>query len=271
MWRTRSLHQCAALMSFAVTLAGCAHALKELPPLREVVGGSEGHAASEVDDLLARAQDLYAKRTAEGVKQAADLWLAAAAADPSRVEGLLGAARAHVWVTEHAPDAEARLDAATRAVQEAGWCARIAPAEPACDYWLGAALGVQARERPTTGLSALPRIVESFERAAASSPGLEEGGPDRALALVYLKAPGWPAGPGDLDLAVEHARKAVALAPGHPPNHLTLAEVLARTGDVEGRREACRRALDLAEQRSRSGDPDAPEWILQAQRALAGP
>src|SRR5206468_9879056 len=103
----------------------------------------------------------------------------------------------------------ARLRAATRAVQAAQWCERVSAEKPECQYWLGAALGVQAREKPSTGLSALPMIVEAFKRAAVADPALEDGGPERALALLYARAPGWPTGPGDPDLGLEHARKAV--------------------------------------------------------------
>src|SRR5207247_2093769 len=82
----------------------------------------------------------------------------AATADDAPIEALLGAVRADVWLTDHESDPEARGRAAAAAVEAAQWCARRRPAEPACDYWLGAALGVQARERPATGLSALPEI-----------------------------------------------------------------------------------------------------------------
>lgn len=256
-------------MAVCLGLAGCVHALKALPPFREVAGHPGGHVPSDVNDLLARAQALYATRTRDSVTQAAAVYLNAAAADPARTEGLIGAARAHVWLTEHEPDGAARLEAARKAVAEAGWCGRTAPAEPACNYWLGAALGVQARERPSTGLSALPRILESFKKAEAASPGLELGGPDRALALVYLKAPGWPAGPGDPEEGLAHARKAVALAPEYPPNLLALAEALAATGHRDESRESYDLALDLARKRAKAGDPDAEEWIEEAQTALS--
>ena len=39
-----------------------------------------------------------------------------------------------------------------------------------------------------------------FHSAAEGDPTIEDGGPDRALALTYLRAPGWPTGPGAPDL-----------------------------------------------------------------------
>src|SRR5262249_38588973 len=79
-------------------------------------------------------------------------------------------------------------------------------------------------------LSALPEIEAAFKRAASRAPDLEGAGADRALALLYLRAPGWPAGPGDPDLGLEHAKKAVAARADLPPHQLALAEAPAATG-----------------------------------------
>jgi tetratricopeptide (TPR) repeat protein len=129
---------------------------------------------------------------------------------------------------------------------------------------------VQARERRSTGLDALPQIEQAFKRAAVEAPSLEEGGPDRALALLYLRAPGWPTGPGDPDLGLMHARKAVQLSPAYPPNQLALAEALKATGDAEESASTYQRALDLARSRAAARDPDASEWIEEAEKALKG-
>ncbi|HXI04602.1 MAG TPA: hypothetical protein VNI57_15615, partial [Candidatus Saccharimonadales bacterium] len=114
-------------------------------------------------------------------------------------------------------------------------------------------------------------IVDAFRQAASIDPNLEDAGPDRALALLYVRAPGWPTGPGDPDLGLEHARKAVSLEPDYPPNQLALAEALGATGDAEGARAAASRAMDLARAREAQGEPDAPEWIDEAKKALKSP
>jgi len=204
------------------------------------------------------------------VREAAQLFLDAARADATRVEALVGAARAQIWLVDHETEPIARREAATSAVHAAQWCGRIDPENPACSYWLGAALGVQARERRSTGLDALPLIEEAFKKAAVEAPTLEEGGPDRALALLYLRAPGWPTGPGDPDLGLMHARKAVQLSPAFPPNQLALAEALKATGDAEESARTYQRALDLARSRAEARDPDASEWIEEAEKALKG-
>ncbi len=249
-----------------LAVAGCAPALRQPPAIHEVAAQGRTGSPEEVDGLLARAEELFSRRDLQAARQAAEVFLDAAAADPERIEGLVGAARAEVWLTEHDLEPASRGRAAMEAVRAAQWCERIAAASAVCAYWLGAALGVQARERPSTVVSALPKIKEAFERAARGAPTLEEAGPDRALALFYLRAPGWPGGPGDPELGLEHARKAVALSPEYPPNLLALAEALLATGDSAGARRAIATALELARRGAPAGDPDAPDWRREAER-----
>jgi hypothetical protein len=194
----------------------------------------------------------------------------AARADPSDAAALVSLARASVWLVDHEPSEPERDAAARQAVQAAQWCEQAAPRDAVCAYWMGASLGVQARERRTTALDALPRILQAFQRAQAGDPAQDEAGPDRALALFYLRAPGWPSGPGDADLGLEHARAAVERSPAWPPNLMALGEALEKTDDHAGSREAYGKALSLAEERAAAGDPDAGEWIEEIQGKLAG-
>jgi hypothetical protein len=251
---------------------GCAAALKEPRPLGDLAGGPPGSAPpadpAEIEALVSRATALLAERDVDKTKTAAQMFLRAAAADTAPVEAVLGAVRAQVWLTDHETDPRARQEAASAAVETAQWCGRKAPVNPECDYWLGAALGVQARERPSTGLKALPRIEELFRRAAQALPTLDEAGPERALALLYVRAPRWPTGPGDPDLGLRHARTAVELRPDYPPNRLALAEALLATGDRGAGRLEYRRALDLARAMADEGDRDAPDWVAEAEKGL---
>ncbi len=269
---------------------GCAAALKEARPLPAIAAGTPAAVdagappldAAALDELVARAGALYQARGLDEVgrarvREAADLALRAAAADPDRTDAIILSVRSRIWLADHEAASAGREAAATAAVEIAQLCGRAGP-EPApaasplpaaCVFWLGAALGVQARERPSTGLSALPMIEAAFKDAAAREPLLDDAGPDRALALLYLRAPGWPTGPGDPDLGLEHARRAVSLKPDYPPNLLALAEALAATGDPSGSSAQHALALELARAAGAGGEPDAAEWILEAERALA--
>jgi tetratricopeptide (TPR) repeat protein len=255
------------LLLSLLILEACASSLRELPPLSDprTSAPDPGKAAS----LLARAEILYATRAPADVREAARHYLEAARENPPGIAALIGAARTGVWLADHEAAPAHREDAAGRAVDAARWCAQAAPADAACDYWLGAALGVQARERRTTALDALPRIEAAFRRAAERDPLLDQAGPHRALALLYLRAPGWPTGPGDPDRGLEEARKAVELRPDHPPNRLALAEALLAAGDKKEAMEVYRQARDAAAAASAAGDLDAAEWLDVAEKALA--
>jgi hypothetical protein len=257
----------AAGCALAAALA-CAPALERGPPapLPAPAGGA-GRPAAE---LLREARAAFARRPdAAAVAEAAELFRAAAAADPAATEGVEGAVHAELWLARHRRDGAAeRAAAAVRLGQE---CLRRAPDAAGCDYALALALGVQARERPGTVREGLELMVEHLRRAASRQPALDDAGPHRVLAILRLRAPAWPLGPGDPEEGLAEARRAVALAPDFPPNQLALAEALAAGGDGEAGREAARRALALAERRAAAGDPDAPGWAEEARAALAAP
>jgi hypothetical protein len=264
----------AAGVATALLLARCAPALREPPPVTQmnVDAGAPAPpaAAQDVDALLGEGESRFARRPDRAeVRAAQRAFLAAAQADDKRIEGLLGLARAASWAIEHEPDAAERARLVALAIEAAQWCGRRSPASPACDYALGQALGQQARESPSTSRDGLDKMVQALERTAAADPGLDHGGPDRVLALVYLRAPGWPLGPGDADAGLACAEKAVSLAPAHPPNQLAFAEALARNGRARAAAAAYARALALAREREAAGDPDAAEWIGEAERGSA--
>ncbi len=254
----------------ALFAAACASALKEPPPVA-VLGGAQPDSGERADELLRRADAAWARRgdgdaggALAAVRQAQQLYLSAARTDEADVAGLVGAARTSTWLVEHETDPGLRAELATTAVQAGQWCQRRAPGDPRCDYWLALGLGQQARERPSTALDGIDRMVELLRKTIAADPALDEAGPQRALALVLLRAPGWPAGPGDAEEALAQARAAVQLRPDYPPNQLVLAEALARNGDPDGASAALDRARALTRTREKAGDPDAAGWLVEA-------
>jgi tetratricopeptide (TPR) repeat protein len=258
------------MVVFQTAAIGCTPALRE-PPDVQVLSGNPliEDGPERVDGLLGEGEALYARRPETGVvKEAEARFLEAAALDSTRVEGLIGAVRALAWRVEHEPSADVRASLATRAVQVAQWCALRAPEDPRCDYWLAIALGIQSRERPSTATSGVEAMVAALRRAATEDPKLDRGGPWRVLALVLIRAPGWPAGPGDPEEGLTLAERAVRIDPSYPPNLAAWAEGLRKTGDVEGARNAWRDAAEIAEALAASGHPDAREWA-EAYRTLS--
>ena len=144
--------------------AGCASALKEPPPIatlqREPTGSVPANA------LLQEAAEEYAKRPdPAAVRRAEGLCLAAAQADASQAAGLVCAIQAKSWLADRETDLKVRTDLAVSAVQAGQWCLRREPASVPCKFWLAVALGLQARDRPTTVEDGLKRMVQLLREA----------------------------------------------------------------------------------------------------------
>ncbi len=264
----------AAIAWSAILLAGCASSLRPPPPVGTLGAGKQPGAAElqagDVPGLLEQAATLFARRPdVTAVTQARESYLAAARADESRVEGLLGGVVTGAWLIEHSTDSGRRRELSTAGVQLAQWCRERAPERIDCDYRLALALGQQARERPATAADALPRITALLAKVIAAAPELDDAGGHRVLALVLLRAPAWPIGPGDPAEGLTQASAAERLAPSYPPNLLALSEALARNGSRDEALATCGRAEQAARERLAAGDPDAGEWLEQATRAAA--
>ena len=244
----------AAAGFLVVFLAGCAPALREPAPLPTVPGAPV--------DAFAEAQRAWAARPdPASVDRALRLYLQAAEADPTGTAGLLGAAEAAGWLIEHERSGAKRVELGGTAVQAAQWCRKRDPSSPACAYRLAIAVGQQIREHPTTAADGLPTMIRLLREAATLDPALDHGGPHRVLALVLLRAPGWPVGPGDVDDGLVQAKAATAVDPSYPPNQLALAEALEKTGAEEEGKARRAHAREEAARRAQRGDPDAADWL----------
>jgi hypothetical protein len=163
-------------------------------------------------------------------------------------------------------DAKIRERLAADAGRDAQACLERAPQAAACLYYHAIALGLEARAHPLRAGEALKRMLDALAGAEAADAGIDEAGPARVKALVLIKAPAWPLGPGDAEAGLASARGAVSLKPQYPPNVLALAEALAKTGDTRGAREAYARARELCQALPPSQDRD--DWLRQAEQAL---
>jgi hypothetical protein len=130
-------------------------------------------------------------------------------------------------------------------------------------------MGLQARAYPTHGgLRLLGDMLQTLSNVEAADPDYDHAGPARVQALVYLRAPTWPIGPGDADTGLQAARRAISRQPDYPPNLLALAEAQLKTGDENGARANYTRARDLAQ--ALPAGPDRDDWLRQANDVLEG-
>jgi hypothetical protein len=183
------------------------------------------------------------------------------------VDELAAAVAADARRSETETDSKIRDQLAADANRDAQACLDQAPQAAPCLYYHAIALGLDARAHPLHAGDSLKAMIESLSRADAVNPEFDQAGPARVKALVLVKAPAWPLGPGDPDAGLASARRAVSLRPQYPANVLALAEALAKTGDVSGARENYLHARDLALALPPSSDRD--DWVRQADQALA--
>jgi hypothetical protein len=187
-------------------------------------------------------------------------------AEPSSIAGLAAAIEADAKRSDHEPDSKIRTELAAQAGRDAEACLSREPQAAACLYGRAVALGLEARAHPTRAGEALSGMLDTLGRAESVDPNYDEAGPARVRALVLIRAPGWPLGPGDAEAGLVAARRAAMLRPNYPPNLLALAEALAKTGDSSSAREAYARAREAALALPSAADRD--EWLRAADQGL---
>jgi tetratricopeptide (TPR) repeat protein len=252
-------------MLLLLLCCSCATALHKPQSIESIAAPPQAGAAQ----LLEEADAAWTRRVEPGQAAAAEnLYLQAARADPRNAAAFADAIRAKAFRLGREKDGGERTRLAESAVVVGQLCEEHAPAAPACDYWLAAALGLQARERTATAKDGLSRMTDLLHRALLKDPSIDRAGPHRLLAIVLLRAPSWPLGPGDPGAALPEAEAAVRAEPDFPPNQLALGEALRKNGRSDEARTAYARALRLATDAATRGDPDAAGWVDEARAAL---
>jgi hypothetical protein len=187
---------------------------------------------------------------------------------PGSVPLLAAAIAADAKRSEHENNAKIRAALATHALSDAQACLAREPQAAACLYGHAVALGLEARAHPTRAAGLLTTMLESLSSAEAADPDYDQAGPERVRALVLIRAPGWPLGPGDAEAGLAAARRAVALRPAYPPNLLALAEALAKSGELNAARQTYQQVRVAA--LALGPSPDRDGWLNEADSALRG-
>lgn len=168
--------------------------------------------------------------------------------------------------SDHESDSKVREQLAVQAGRDADLCLAREPQAAACLYGRAVALGLMARAHPTRAGENLNSMLDALAKTEIADSSYQEAGPARVRALVLLRAPGWPLGPGDTEAGLVAARRAVELRPLYPANLLALAEALAKSGDTDGAKLNYTRARDAA--LALPVTDDREDWLRQAQQAL---
>jgi hypothetical protein len=188
------------------------------------------------------------------------------AAAPTSVEGLAAAIQADAARSDEEKDASVRSQLADEAMGYADACVAKAPQDAGCLYGRALAYGLEAQAHHLQAGELLKSMLESLNAADAADPLYDNAGPARVRSQVLIRAPGWPAGPGDPDAGLEAAKRAVELRPQYPPNLLALADAQAKTGDANSAKETYARARDAAQAMPAAENRDG--WIREAEQGL---
>jgi hypothetical protein len=154
------------------------------------------------------------------------------------------------------------LAAATMSAQQ---CLAVAADDAHCQYAQAQVLGLTAREHPVQAVGLLKQMLVDLTKAEGLDPALDHAGPARLAAVVLLRAPPWPLGPGDVDGALAAAQRAVQRAATYPPNLITLAQAQAKSESTAQARATYAKA-QLAVQ-AWSGAPSQEPGEVATQRA----
>ncbi|OHD65084.1 MAG: hypothetical protein A2176_02375 [Spirochaetes bacterium RBG_13_51_14] len=117
----------------------------------------------------------------------------------------------------------------------------ITDANPEICYYFALNQGLITRTKGLFAINRLPEI-EGALKIAQKVEHLDSGGPLRVLGMLYLKAPAWPSGIGDLDKALEFFERAVKKYPSHPQNFMFYAQALTE----DDNKDSALQNLDMA-------------------------
>jgi len=150
-------------------------------------------------------------------------------------------ARASFFAADIAPDESLVAKFAEDGVSSAR-LAGINKDNPKACYYFALNQGLILQRKGLLALSKLPEVAEALKMASAAD-SIDWGGPLRVLGMLYLKAPAWPTGIGDLDKSLNLLAEAVKKYPVHPLNHIFYAEALIE----DDNKVEAKKCLDIAE------------------------
>ncbi len=128
-------------------------------------------------------------------------------------------------------DTERAFDWAQEGLAAAEKARSLRPGKVYGHLYYAACAGLLAKSRPTEADKLMNSVVEAASKAAAIDPGYEGGEPRRVLGAIYLYAPSWPSGVGDLDEAIGILEGVAHDHPQDPRNLFYLAEAYRRADD----------------------------------------
>jgi tetratricopeptide (TPR) repeat protein len=165
--------------------------------------------------------------------------------DKKNNKAALALSRAAFHVADSIEGDEAKTNQSAEMGVKAARIAGINESNPEACYYFALNQGLLVQKK---GLSALSKLQEIFDALKISQKveAIDYGGPRRVLGMLYLKAPAWPSGIGDLDKALELLEQSIKQCPYYPQNFIFYAEALIEDDNKEKAMETLEMAHKLA-------------------------
>lgn len=225
-------------------LAACSQVPNDSLNTAPVITAEENHRYEELV-LDGRGAFLADTRTIEGVQRSHESYRQALAIRADKYEILWEAARTAVRLGNFGP--QDKQEACVRdGIRYANTAIKLNPTGEEGLFYDGALAGKLAELDIKYGPSGLEIIQQRMRQLIELKSTYIYGGPDRVLAIVLMRSPGSPIGPGDWDLAEKHMKRALEIDPIWPENQLYMAELefgLSRKRDDPKYAESARARL----------------------------
>jgi len=112
---------------------------------------------------------------------------------------------------------------------------------PEAAYYYALGLGAVIRIEGLSAIVKLPGVIAAM-KAALKKPETDYYGPHRIYGMLYLKAPKWPKGIGDVDEALKHLKISMNNSPDFPQNPIFYGEALIEDDQMDDAKKYLSRA-----------------------------
>lgn len=211
------------LILLAMIVAGCSHVPEDSLKTADNVSPEDNHRYEELV-LDGRGSFLKQTRDIPSVERSYASYKQVLAIRADDYVILWEAARTAVWLSNFGPE-DKQDDYARAGITWANTAVKIKPDGEEGLFYDGALAGKLAELDMAYGLDGLKIIQKRMRQLIEMKSTYIYGGPDRVLAIVLMRSPGSPIGPGDWDEAEKHMTRALEIDPNWPENQLYMAEL----------------------------------------------
>lgn len=156
-------------------------------------------------------------------------------------EVLWEAARSCVWLGNYGPE-DKRKDYVKQGLEYATTAVKFKPNGEEGLFYHGALAGKLADLDFMYGADAIKIIQNRMLQLIENKSTFIYGGPDRVLAILYMRAPGAPLSVGDYDKALKHMQRSLEIESHWLENQLYMAELEFRLGKKKDDPELTKKA-----------------------------